>query len=312
MKLGLHVTNFTWPDAPASIGPRLTEIAQIADRTGFESFSVMDHFFQIPIFGTTKETASEPMLESASALAYLAGQTERIRLRAMVNGVTYRHPGLLIKAVTTLDVLSGGRAIFGIGAAWNEQEHLGLGVPYPPLKERFERLEETLQIAHQMWAGDASPYAGVHYQLAQPINSPNSIQRPRPPILIGGGGEKKTLRFVAQYGDACNLFDFGGIETVQQKLDVLRQHCADLGRPYGEIEKTVTTSLRLSEHGAEGTETIEQAVERFQLLADIGIEHVMFSLPSDWDPATFARYAEQLVPAVTAIQVAGDEALTRR
>lgn len=310
MKLGIHVTNFTWPDAPASIGPRLTEIAQIADRTGFDSLSVMDHFFQIPIFGSTEDSASEPMLESASALAFLAGQTERIRLLAMVNGVTYRHPGLLIKAVTTLDVLSGGRAIFGIGAAWNEEEHLGLGVPYPPVKERFERLEETLQIAHQMWRGDASPYEGAHYQLAQPINSPNSIQRPRPPILIGGSGEKKTLRLVAQYGDACNLF--GDVDVVAGKLAVLRQHCADLGRPYDEIEKTVTTGLQLSDDGVEGTETFEQAVARFQGFADVGIEHIMFSLPADWDPATFARYAEHLVPAVSAIEASGETSLTRR
>jgi F420-dependent oxidoreductase-like protein len=310
MKLGIHVTNFTWPDAPASIGPRLTEIAQIADRTGFDSLSVMDHFFQIPIFGSTEDSASEPMLESASALAFLAGQTERIRLLAMVNGVTYRHPGLLIKAVTTLDVLSSGRAIFGIGAAWNEEEHLGLGVPYPPVKERFERLEETLQIAHQMWRGDASPYEGAHYQLAQPINSPNSIQRPRPPILIGGSGEKKTLRLVAQYGDACNLF--GDVDVVAGKLAVLRQHCADLGRPYDEIEKTVTTGLQLSDDGVEGTETLEQAVARFQGFADVGIEHIMFSLPADWDPATFARYAEHLVPTVSAIEASGETSLTRR
>ncbi|MGH2551371.1 MAG: TIGR03560 family F420-dependent LLM class oxidoreductase, partial [Thermomicrobiales bacterium] len=202
MKLGLHVTNFGAQDKTGTIPEHIAEIAKIADETGFESLSVMDHFFQISVMASTDDPALEPMLESTTTLGFLAGQTSRIKLLAMVNGVTYRHPGLLIKAVTTLDVLSKGRAIFGIGAAWNEEEHLGLGVPYPPLKERFERLEETLQLAHRMWDGDVSPFNGVYYQPQRPVNSPQSVQRPRPPILIGGGGEKKTLRLVAQYGDA--------------------------------------------------------------------------------------------------------------
>ncbi len=203
------------------------------------SFWVMDHFFQIGMVGPPENE----MLEGYTALAFAAGVTERIRLGTMVTGVTYRHPGVLVKTVTTLDVLSGGRAILGIGAAWNEEEHRGLGVPYPALGERFERLEETLRIAHQMWSGDDSPFAGKHYQLQRPLNSPPALSQPHPPILVGGGGEKKTLRFVAKYADACNIFEMG-VDGVRQKLDVLQEHCETEGRPYGEIEKTTAGPAR--------------------------------------------------------------------
>ena len=227
MRVGLQVPNFTWTNQPGALGDTFATVAERAERAGLYSFWVMDHFFQIPNVGRPEQE----MLEGYSALAFAAGRTNHIRLGTMVTGVTYRHPGLLVKTVTTLDVLSHGRAYLGIGAAWNEQEHRGLGVPFPPTAERFERLEEALQIAQQMWAGDDSPYQGTHYQLERPLNVPASVQKPHPPILIGGGGERKTLRMVAQYGDACNLFMRLGREEVQRKLDVLREHCEALVAP---------------------------------------------------------------------------------
>src|SRR6266513_85836 len=202
MKIGLQVNAFTWEGGDAKIGETFGAIGRRAEEAGFDSLWVMDHFFQIQGIGP----AEWPMLEGYSALSFIAGQTSRIKLGTMVTGVTYRYPGILVKTATTLDVLSGGRAYLGIGAAWNEREHLGLDVPFPPMKERFERLEETLQIAYQMWSGEVVPYHGKHYHLEQTLNSPQAITRPHPPILLGGGGEQKTLRFVAKYGDACNFF----------------------------------------------------------------------------------------------------------
>ncbi|MDE3077174.1 MAG: LLM class F420-dependent oxidoreductase, partial [Chloroflexota bacterium] len=233
MKIGLQIPNFTMPGGAAELRQRLGDIARAADDAGFASIWVMDHFFQIGNIGP----AEMEMLEGYSALSFMAGLTSRARLETMVTGVTYRHPGILVKSVTTLDVLSGGRAYLGIGAAWNEREHLGLGVPFPPMSERFERLEEALQIALQMWSGEVKPFAGKHYRLAETLNSPPPVSQPHPPILIGGGGEKKTLRLVAQYANACNLLA-RDLPTVKHKVDVLREHCARLGRPYDDIEKT--------------------------------------------------------------------------
>src|SRR2546425_2872335 len=236
MRLGLQVPNFTWPNGQANLGDTFGLIAERAERAGLYSLWVMDHFFQIPLVGVSENE----MLEGYSALSIAAGRTNRIKLGTMVTGVTYRYPGLLVKTVTTLDVLSGGRAYLGIGAAWNEEEHRGLGVPFPPTAERFERLEETLHIAHQMWKGDEQPYQGKHYQLGRPLNSPSSVQKPHPPILIGGGGERKTLRLVAQYGDACNFsLTRLRLDEAQRKLGVLREHCQTIGRPYTDIEKTI-------------------------------------------------------------------------
>src|SRR5438270_13433829 len=231
MRIGLQVTSFTWPNHQGSLGETFGLIAQRAERAGLFSLWVMDHFFQISGVGT----AEHEMLEGWSALAFAAGLTNRIKLGTMVTGVTYRYPGLLAKTATTLDVLSGGRAYLGIGAAWNEEEHVGLGVPFPPTAERFERLEETLQIVLQMWAGDEKPYNGKHYQLARLLNSPQSVQRPHPPILIGGSGERKTLRMVAQYADACNIFALLDDNFLQNKLNVLREHWQAIGRPYAQI-----------------------------------------------------------------------------
>jgi F420-dependent oxidoreductase-like protein len=288
MRLGLQVPDFSWPGSPQSLGPTFAGIARNAEASGMASLWVMDHFFQISMVGPPEHE----MLEGYSTLAFAAGVTERIRLGTMVTGVTYRHPGLLVKTVTTLDVLSGGRAILGIGAAWNEEEHRGLGVPYPPLGERFERLEEALQIAHQMWEGDDSPYVGKHYQLERPLNSPPALSQPHPPILVGGTGEKKTLRFVAKYADACNIFEMG-VDGIRHKLDVLQGHCETEGRPYADIEKTTLGRLSLSGRGGEGTLSVDQAVQRFGELAEIGVDQAIVSMPGVHDPASF-----ELVPAL--------------
>src|SRR5919106_1786567 len=245
MHIGLHVMNFTWPGGPPSTGPTRGGFPARAEDAGIHSFWPMDHFFQIPIGGNY----AEPMLESYATLSWAAGRTRTIQLGTLVTGVHYRHPGLLMKAVSTLDVLSGGRAWLGIGAAWNEHESRGLGVPFPPMAERFERLEETLRIVHQMWAGDPRPFEGRHYRLEHPLNVPNALRRPHPPILVGGSGERKTLRLVARYADACNILPLEGPESYPRKLDVLRRHCEELGRPYEQILKTAALRLPITEAG---------------------------------------------------------------
>jgi F420-dependent oxidoreductase-like protein len=234
MHVGIHFVNFTLPGAPETLGATLAETAKIADEGGADLFTVMDHWFQMEGFAT----AQDPMLEGYTSLGFVAGHTRRIRLGLLVTGVTYRHPGLLAKTVTTLDVLSGGRGQLGIGAGWYEREHLGLGVPFPPVSERFERLEETLQVCLQMWSDDDGPYRGKHYQLAETICVPPPISKPRPPILIGGSGEKKTLRLVAKYADANNLFAMS-VDDVAHKLDVLRGHCEAEGRDPATITNTI-------------------------------------------------------------------------
>ena len=300
MRLGLQVPSFTWPGGQSQLGPTFARIAERADSVGLYSLWVMDHFFQIAMAGPPENE----MLEGYTALAFAAGHTSRIKLGTMVTGVTYRYPGLLVKTVTTLDVLSQGRAYFGVGAAWNEEEHKGLGVPFPPTAERFERLEETLKIANQMWAGDEKPFEGKHYQLERPLNSPQSIQRPHPPILIGGVGERKTLRLVAQYADACNIFARLGDDVLKHKLDVLRDHCQSIGRPYGEIEKTTLDTLRLSRDGSNGTMTPSAALDYFAHLAEMGIDQAIFNMPNVFDPAVFDLLAD-IVPQAEKIAVAG-------
>jgi F420-dependent oxidoreductase-like protein len=290
MKIGLQIPNFTWPGGPAEIAGRLADVAKTADQAGFASIWVMDHFFQINMVGP----AEDPMLESYSTLNYLAALTKQARLGTMVTGVIYRHPGLLLKQVTTLDVLSGGRAYLGIGAAWYEREALGLGVGFPPLKERFERLEEALQIAHQMWSGKVAAYQGKHYQLAETLNQPPALSKPHPPILIGGMGEKKTLRLVAQYADACNLFAHGGAETIRQKLDVLRQHCADVGRNYADIEKTSLGTVKLAADGM----TAQQVIELCQNLSQAGIQQAIFNMPNVHELKPLEVFGQEIIPAV--------------
>jgi F420-dependent oxidoreductase-like protein len=268
MKLGLQIPYFTWPGGPPDLGPRLAEIARTADDVGYSSIWAMDHFFQIPPIGPVELD----MLESQTTLGFIAGHTSRAGLGTLVTGVTYRHPGVLAKQVTALDILSGGRAWLGIGAAWFEREHLGLGVPFPPVSERFERLEEALQIALQMWSDNNGPYRGKHYQLAETLNSPQVLTKPHPPILIGGGGEKKTLRLVARYGDACNLF--GDPPTVRHKLEVLRQHCDAEGRNYDDIEKTAYFTIDVGVDGSEAGRVVQQ----LGALAEAGVQTAVGAL----------------------------------
>ncbi len=299
MRLGLQVNRFDVPGGPAAIGPAFAATARRAEEAGFASLWVMDHFFQIPVNGQ----AEEPMLEGYGALAFAAAATERIKLGTMVTGVTYRQPGVLIKTVTTLDVLSGGRAYLGIGAAWFEREHRALGVPYPPLAERFERLEETLQIARRMWSGEVGPYEGTHYRLAETLCRPLPLSRPHPPILIGGGGEQKTLRLVARYGDACNLFAWD-LDQVRHKLEVLRGHCEAEGRPYEAIEKTTLGLPPVTRDGRDGSLTPTAAVERLGRLGELGIDHHLIGMPAN-DPAAFELLASEVAPQVGGLAVAG-------
>lgn len=273
MHIALHPAVFTTPDGPAGIGPVLDRAITRAEEVGVHSIWPMDHFFQIRVFGP----AEDPMLEGYATIAWAAGRTSRIQLGTLVTGVHYRHPGVLLKTLTTVDVLSGGRAWLGIGAGWNEEESRGLGIPFPPMRERFERLEETLQITHRMFDGDEKPYEGTHYTLERPMNQPPPVRRP--PILIGGSGEKKTLRFVAQYGDACNLFEFPEAAELRRKLDVLQGHCADADRPYDEIVKTTTG--RLTDHD------VAKAVDRFGRLSELGIDIAMLDLPDPSDDKVF-------------------------
>lgn len=301
MRVGLQVPVFTYPNGQRQLGETFAAIAQRAEHAGFYSLWVMDHFFQIGFAGPPEME----MLEGWSALAFAAGRTNRIKLGTMVTGVTYRYPALLVKTATTLDVLSQGRAYFGIGAAWNEEEHKGLGVPFPPTSERFERLEETLQIALQMWSGEEKAFQGNHYQLERPLNSPQSYQRPHPPILIGGTGEKKTLRMVAQYGDGCNIFARLGKEAFLHKLDVLREHCQALGRPYEEIEKTTLDTVHITRDGRNNSMTPAAAIEYFAGLAEMGVDQAIFSMPNVSEYEPFDLLATEVIPAVEKISVAG-------
>ncbi len=287
MKFGLQINRFDWPGAPASIGPKFAEIARTAEAAKFDSIWVMDHYYQIEPGLGSKE---DPMLEAYSALNFAAAVTERVRLGVLVTGVVYRHPAFLIKQVSTLDVLSGGRANLGIGAAWYWQEAQGLGFPFPSTGERFEQLEEVLTLAKQVWAGDFSAYKGKHFKLEAPINSPQPLSQPHPPILIGGEGEKKTLRLVAQYGDACNLFARNGIESTTKKLGVLRDHCEHLGRDYDEIEKTVLGSIDLSANGA------SEAVDHIGSFTEIGIQHYILSIPNVSEIEPIERFGSELIP----------------
>ena len=287
MKFGLQVNSFTWPGGNAAIGPTLARVTRTADDAGFDSIWVMDHFFQIRGLGPPEA----PMLDGLTALGFMAAHSQRARLGLMVGGIHYRQPGLWIKAHTTLDVVSGGRAWFGIGAAWNEEESAALGFPMPSLRERFEWLEDTLRMAHAMWTDGSDTgerFQGKHVTATRLLNSPQSISRPRVPIMIGGGGERKTLRLVAQYADACNVF--GGPERIAHKYSVLREHCERLGRPYEEIERSTLQSVDL-EH-----ETPAQIVDRFGALAEAGAQHILFSVRGVHDVAKLERIGAEVFP----------------
>jgi len=294
MKIGLTIPDFSWPGGPTKLGSTMAQIARTADQAGFESIWVMDHFWQIRGNGPPEHD----MLEGYSALAFMAALTSRARLGTMVTGAVYRYPGVLAKTVTTLDVLSGGRAWLGIGAAWNEAESRGLGIPFPPIAERFERLEETLQICLTMWEGkrgSEKPFPGKHYQLGRPLNVPQSLSRPHPPILIGGGGERKTLRMVAQYANACNLFPS---PELPHKLDVLRDHCQALGRNYDEIEKTAMFGFDVGEGG----EKVGQVIGGLRWLASMGIQTVIGSVPRIDRIKPLEIIGERVIPAVANLE----------
>ena len=289
MKIGLQIPDFTGPGA-ARLGPDLATIARTADDAGFEFISVMDHFFQIGALGPP----DRDMLEAYTTLGYLAGVTSRAKLVTLVTGAVYRHPGILAKIVTTLDVLSGGRAWLGIGAAWNEEESRGLGIPFPPVAERFERLEETLQICLQMWRGDESPYQGTHYRLERPLNYPKALSAPHPPIMIGGSGERKTLRFVARYAQACNLFPG---PDLARKLDVLRAHCDTEGRDYDEIFKTCYFIVDVGEKGQHAGQVVDQLGN----LAGLGFQAAIGAVANVWDVTSLEIIGAEVIPAVSAL-----------
>src|SRR5688500_18422507 len=286
MHLDIHVSRFDWADGPAGIGPGVAALASCAEGIGVRALSFMDHFFQMDWMAP----AEDPMLEGYTALGFVAGRTERLRLRLLVTGVTYRHPALLAKAVTTLDVVSGGRAELGIGAAWYEREHRGLGVPFPPTAERFERLEEAIQICLQMWSDDNGAYEGRHFQLAETLCSPMPVSKPRPRILIGGSGERKTLRLVARYADACNIF--GDATEIAHKLGVLRRHCDAVGRDPNEID--VTAMYRELPPDA----TVDDVVRGAERLAAIGVTTLVTGAvgpdPIAWLESTFGPAMERI------------------
>src|SRR6202049_368563 len=283
MELGLHFMNFTLPGGNTSLGPTLAATARAAEEAGCTTFTMMDHWFQMEGFAR----AQDPMLEGYTSLGFVAGQTERMTLGLMVTGVTYRHPGLLAKIVTTLDVLSGGRAMLGIGAAWYERAHRALGVPFPPIAERFERLEETLQICNQMWSDNDGPYDGKHYHLAETLCHPQPVQQPRPKILIGGGGERKNLKLVAEDADACTLFARGPAE-VQRKLDIPARHCEDEGRDMATIKKTI-------QGGADPTKDVDAFLADMEQYAKLGIQMVGVRNVSP-DPVAMARGVGKICP----------------
>ena len=287
MQVGLQVPDFNWPGGPPRLGADLATVARTADEAGFEFISVMDHFFQIGAVGP----ADHDMLEAYTTLGYLAACTSRAKLLTLVTGAIYRYPGVLAKIVTTLDVLSGGRAWLGIGAAWNEEESKGLGIPFPPVAERFERLEETLQICLQMWRGDESPYRGTHYELDRPLNHPPALSQPHPPIMIGGSGERKTLRFVARYAQACNLFPG---PDLARKLDVLREHCDAEGRVYDEIRKSCYFIFDVGPNGEKANEVID----RLGKLAELGFDTAIGAVANVWEITPLEVIGSQVIPEV--------------
>jgi F420-dependent oxidoreductase-like protein len=285
MHIGVQIPSFTNPGGPGQLAADLARVARTADEQGFRYLAVMDHFFQIGVVGPPEQA----MLEAYTTLGFLAAHTTRIELLTVMTGVIYRHPGLLVKTVSTLDVLSGGRAWLGVGAAWNEEESRGLGVPFPPLSERFERLEEALRIYQQMMSGDETPFEGRHYHLERPLNSPRPLRAPYPPIMVGGGGEKKTLRLVAQYADACNLFD---TPDVARKLEVLREHCVREGREYDEILKT---AYYVPDVGPKG-ERVDAVLADLRRLADLGFGATIGAVPDVYDITPLEILGQEVIP----------------
>lgn len=295
MHIGLQIPSFKYPGGTAAIRPTLKEIVTTAEAAGFHSFWVMDHYYQIKgLFG---EAYSDPMMEAYTTLGFLAGLTEKAFLGTLVTGVVYRQPSILLKMVNTLDVVSGGRAYFGVGAAWYQEEAEGFGVPYPGTSERFEWLEDTLQLAHALWNGDETHFTGRRFAAPQITNNPRPLSQPHPRILVGGMGPTKTMRLVAQYADACNFFENQGSDQLQQTLDALKSHCERLGRSYDAIEKTSLGTAYL----AVGQDTVAGVMDRLKALADLGITHAIFNMPNVYDITPLETFGKEIIPAAASL-----------
>jgi F420-dependent oxidoreductase-like protein len=292
MQIGLHVPVFAWPGGPDALADHLASVARAAEAAGFGQITVMDHYFAL----APDDGYRLPMLEAYTALGFIAGVTSRIRLGVQVTGVTYRYPGYLIKQVATLNVLSKGRAFFGIGAAWFEKEHHAFGIPFPPLKERFERLEETLQLAHRAFRGDASPFHGKYYQLEEPLLSPVPVSKPRPMIQVGGSGERKTLRLVAQYGDACHI-NAPSPADARHKLAVLRTHCETFGRDEREIEKIGGFRPTINQDGS----NIDEVIAGIEALGEVGFEMITMALPDVYNLKAIELFGDKVIPRIAPI-----------
>ena len=291
MHIGLQIPSFKYPGGTPAIRPKLKEIVTTAEEAGFYSFWVMDHYYQIK--GMFGETYTDPMLEAYTTLGYFAGLTEKAYLGALVTGVIYRHPAVLLKMINTLDVLSGGRAYLGIGAAWYEDEAKGNGIPYPSTAERFEQLEDNLKLAKALWNSDVTSFAGKHFAAPAITNNPRPLSSPHPRIMIGGTGPTKTLRMVAQYADACNIGEWVGTENMQQALDTLKGHCDSLGRHYDTIEKTCLCTVHLS-----GKDTVSSVVRRIKDLSGMGFTHAIFNMPDVYTITPLKTFAKEIIPAV--------------
>jgi len=290
MHIGLQIPSFKYPGGTAAIRPKLKEIVTTAEESGFYSLWVMDHFYQIKgLFG---EAYTDPMMECYTTLGYFAGLTEKAYLGVLVTGVIYRHPSVLLKMVNTLDILSGGRAYLGIGAAWYEEEAKGFGIPYPSTSERFEQLEDNLQLAKVLWAGDEASFEGQHFSAPAITNNPRPLSRPHPRIMIGGTGPKKTLRMVAQYADACNIGDWVGTSNMQKALDTLKGHCERLGRDYDTIEKTSLCTVNLS-----ADDTVDSVMGRIEELSQMGFSHAIFNMPDVYTITPLETFASEIIPA---------------
>ncbi len=294
MYIGLQIPSFKYPGGTTTIRPKLKEIVTTAEGAGFHSLWVMDHYYQIKgLFG---EAYTDPMLEAYTTLGYFAGLTEKARLGVLVTGVIYRHPAVLMKMVNTLDILSGGRAYFGIGAAWYEDEAKGNGIPYPSTSERFEQLEDSLKLAKALWASDETSFAGRHFSAPAITNNPRPLSSPHPHIMIGGTGPNKTLRMVAQYADACNIGDWVGTENMQKSLDTLKEHCETLGRDYETIEKTCLGTVHLS-----AKDTVDGVIDRIQKLSEMGFTHAIFNMPDVYKITPLEDFAKEIIPAVAGL-----------
>jgi F420-dependent oxidoreductase-like protein len=291
MHIGLQIPSFKYPGGTAAIRPRLKEIVTSAEEAGFYSLWVMDHYYQIKgLFG---EAYTDPMLEAYTTLGYIAGLTEKARLGVLVTGVIYRNPAVLMKMVNTLDILSAGRAYFGIGAAWYEDEAKGNGIPYPSTSERFEQLEDSLRLAKALWSSDEAPFTGKHFSAPAITNNPRPLSSPHPRIMIGGTGPNKTLRMVAQYADACNIGEWVGAENMQKSLDTLKAHCDTLGRDYNTVEKTSLSTAHLS-----GTDSVGSLIERIKKLSAMGFTHAIFNMPDVYKITPLKTFAKEIIPAV--------------